>query len=79
MSTELDNVTIKDSMKGADALDYNVEQRRSIYIGDNNGTNYTNGELLFDLQSMASNNQYIDWSQSYLDIPLVLDFTTDTA
>ena len=51
---------------------FQFESRQYVWISDQNSGSYPNGQLTFDLSSIANSGKYVDFSQSYLTIPLVM-------
>ena len=43
------------------------------YVVDNNNGSYPNGQVTFDLSTLSNSGKYIDFQNSYLTIPLVLN------
>ena len=56
----------------------NVQQ---VYIPDQNSGSYPNGQVVFDLASLSNSGKYIDFQNSYITVPLVmnLNVTASTA
>ena len=48
----------------------NVQQN---YIPDSNNGNYPNGQITWDLASLSNSGKYIDFQNSYVTIPLVMN------
>ena len=48
----------------------NVQQN---YIPDSNNSNYPNGQITWDLASLSNSGKYIDFQNSYVTIPLVMN------
>ena len=44
-----------------------------MWAADNNQGSYQSGQITFDLQQFANNSKYINWQESFLAIPLVLN------
>ena len=49
------------------------ESRQYIWVSDSNSGNYPNGQIQMDLSSLSNSGKIIDFSQSFLTIPLVLN------
>jgi hypothetical protein len=50
-------------------------EKKVVYQNDLNNSSYSSNQLQFDLQSLASNGSYIDWSAGHLVVPMVLRLT----
>ena len=44
-----------------------------VYVPDQNSGSYPNGQVLFDLASLSNSGKYIDFQQSYITVPLVMN------
>ena len=45
-----------------------------VYVPDqNSGGSYPNGQVVFDLASLSNSGKYIDFQQSYITVPLVMN------
>ena len=44
-----------------------------VYIPDQNSGSYPNAQVLFDLASLSNSGKYIDFQNSYLTVPLVMN------
>ena len=44
-----------------------------VYVPDQNSGSYPNGQVLFDLASLSNSGKYIDFQNSYLTVPLVMN------
>ena len=73
----------------ADAYTFNValekdenefifSNRQYVWISDQNSGNYPNGQIQFDLSSLSNSGKIIDFQQSFLTIPLVLNIGSFT-
>jgi len=67
-----DEVTLQNSLQSQQNI-FDFQNRQFTYIPDQNSSSYSNGQINFDLASIANSGKYIDWSQSLLVIPLVLN------
>ena len=52
MSTELDSVTLAESEKAPEALDYDVLVRENMYIADEQHGNYDSNNITFNLTAI---------------------------
>lgn len=55
---------------------FNILRRETRIVNDNNNGVYSGPEIIFDggLQAIANSNQYIDFTQSELQLPLALEY-----
>ena len=53
--------------------DFIMASRQFTWIGDSNGTSYPSGQIVFDLAGLSNSGKFIDWQQTNLVIPLVLN------
>ena len=44
-----------------------------VYVPDQNSGSYPNGQVLFDLASLSNSGKYIDFQQSFIEVPLVMN------
>ena len=59
--------------------DFIMASRQFTWIGDSNGTSYPSGQIVFDLAGLSNSGKFIDWSQTNLVIPLVLNVQNTSA
>ena len=51
---------------------FDFENRNFIYVADSNGSqSYPSGQIRFDLSSIANSDSWNNWSESYVQIPIV--------
>ena len=67
----MDSYTLQQSNEFHDP-DYIFKKRQYVSIGDSNGGYYPNGEIKWDLSSIANADKVPDFSQSFVQIPLVV-------
>jgi hypothetical protein len=48
------------------------------YVTDSNNSSYPNGQVTFDLSTLSNSGKYIDFTSSFLTIPLVLNVNLTT-
>ncbi len=48
-----------------------------LYVNDNNNSNYT-GQIVLDTTALSNCGSYINWSEAFLAIPLVLQWESST-
>ena len=46
---------------------------QQVYVPDQNSGSYPNGQVVFDLASLSNSGKYIDFQQSYITVPLVMN------
>ena len=59
--------------------EFEFSSRQYAYIPDQNSGNYPNSQITFDLASLSNSGKFVDWSQSLLTIPLVMNVATSAA
>jgi hypothetical protein len=54
---------------------------QQVYVPDQNSGSYPNGQVVFDLASLSNSGKYVDFQNSYITVPLVMNvnFTGSTA
>jgi len=52
-------------------------QKRWVYVNDNNSQNYTS-QIVIDSTPLSNAGGWINWSEGYIVMPLVVQLTTDT-
>ena len=57
-------------------VQFNILRRETRIVNDNNNGVYSGPEIIFDggLQAIANSNQYIDFTQSELQLPLAVEY-----
>ena len=68
----MDETTFQHSLDPQET-EFEFSNRQFAWLPDSNNSSYANGQIVFDCASLANSGKFIDWSQSYLTIPLVLD------
>ena len=53
--------------------DFEFSSRQYVWIADNNNGSYPSGQIIFDLAGLSNSGKFVDWSQTYLTIPLILN------
>ncbi len=66
-----DEYTFAKSLAPQDT-DFEFDTRQFIYIPDQNNSSYPNGQVQFDLAGLSNSGKFIDWSQSFIQVPLSL-------
>ena len=70
----MDEYSYHSSMQETDS-EFIFSNRQYTYINDANNGTYSNGQILFDGSSLANSGRFIDWTQAYITIPLVMNVT----
>ena len=74
----MDETTFQHSLD-PQQTEFEFSNRQFAWLPDSNNSSYANGQIVFDCASLANSGKFIDWSQSYMTIPLVLDVNLSTA
>jgi hypothetical protein len=74
----MDETTFQHSLD-PQQTEFEFSNRQFAWLPDSNNSSYANGQIVFDCASLANSGKFIDWSQSYLTIPLVLDVNLSAA
>ena len=56
--------------------DFQFDSRQYIFVPDQNSQSYPNGQISLDLAGLSNSGKWIDWKQSFLTIPLVLNINS---
>ena len=59
--------------------EFEFSSRQYTWVPDQNNGSYATGSIVFDLASLSNSGRFVDYSQSYITIPLVLDVNLGTA
>jgi hypothetical protein len=80
MSSNSINFEFKSSIE-SDSNNYICKDRQYLYYNDLQGENYSanSAEVKFELISLANTNQFVNWSESFLMIPLQLSVSAFVA
>ena len=73
-----DEATLRHSMEQQETV-FDFDSRQYVYIADTNNGSYANGQIVFDCGGLANSGKFVDWSQSFLTIPLVVDVNLSAA
>ena len=65
-----DLYAVKKSAMGSKPREVPVLYRRTLVVNDLNAGNYNNVPVRWDLATISNSSQYIDWLQSYIQIPV---------
>ena len=57
-----------------DFLFSNVQQN---FVTDSNNSSYPNGQISFDLSTLSNSGKYIDFQNSFITVPLVMNLNTN--
>lgn len=58
---------------------FDIINRRSLTVYDSNLGSYSTGEILWDLSTIANSGSYIDWKNTFMQIPVALQVTHNFA
>jgi len=67
-----DEYILQESIDLPEEYSFDVIERRHLQVNDSNLSNYSGNEIIYDLSTVSNSGSYIDWRQTYLQIPLVL-------
>jgi hypothetical protein len=56
--------------------DSSIIDKKLLYINDNNNGSY-NGQITYNLQSLANTNNFLNFQEAYLEIPFVISMKVD--
>jgi hypothetical protein len=70
----MDNLVFEESVN-AEVPTSEFVDKQWLYVNDNNNSNYT-GQIVLDTTPLANSGSYINWQESFLAIPLVLQIET---
>jgi len=68
-----DYYTYNQSME-SQKQEFLFENRQYLNVTDNSGGTYPNGSITWDCAAISNSDRLIDWSQSFVQIPLVVQF-----
>lgn len=71
----MDNLVFEESIN-AEVPTSEFVDKQWLYVNDNNNANYT-GQIVLDTTPLANSGSYINWSEAFLAIPLVLQLEGD--
>ena len=74
MSSQYDTSILAESQADPDTPQFEFTSRKNVWVPDINQGQYSANTIDFDLNSLAANNQFIDWRPAYLTIPLIMSF-----
>lgn len=63
---------IFDQSQQQQSTEFQFESRQYVWISDQNSGSYPNGQVTFDLSSIANSGKYLDCKNSYITVPLVM-------
>ena len=58
--------------------EFEFDTRQFVYINDQNNGSYPNGQISFDLAGLSNSGKFVDWSQTNIVIPLILNVNSST-
>lgn len=71
----MDNLVFEESIN-AEVPSSEFVEKNWLYVNDNNNSSYT-GQIVLDTTSLSNSGSYINWSEAFLAIPLVLQVEGD--
>jgi hypothetical protein len=71
----MDNLVFEESIN-AEVPSSEFVEKQWLYVNDNNNSSYT-GQVVIDTTSLSNSGSYINWSEAFLAIPLVLQVEGD--
>lgn len=66
----MDHTLYEDSLYNSDEPEI-FSDKAVQWIQDSNNSNY-NGQIIFDLSTLANNGKFVAWSESFIEVPLVI-------
>lgn len=73
----MDNLVFEESIN-AEVPTSEFVDKQWLYVNDNNNGSYT-GQIVLDTTPLANSGSYINWSEAFLAIPLVLQLEGDSS
>jgi hypothetical protein len=70
----MDNLVFEESVN-TEITSSEFVDKQFLYVNDNNNSNYT-GQIVLDTTALSNCGNYINWSEAFLTIPLVLQAET---
>ena len=79
--TSYENAIFQDTIASGSPVDSSaVIEKKLLYVSDNNASmNYSTGQIIINGNELANNGLWIDYVDSYLSIPLVIQVNGTTA
>jgi len=78
MSAQYDSSILAESQSDPDHPQFEFTSRKVVSVPDINNGQYSANTIDFDLNSLAANNQFIDWRAAYVSIPLIMTVSGHT-
>ena len=66
----MDNLVFEESVNSEVSQSEFID-KQFLYVNDNNNSSYSS-QICFDTTALSSSGGYLNWSESFLTIPLVL-------
>ena len=79
---ETSDQTILDLSKSAGSFDDSspFTSKQLLYVQDNNSSgNYSNNQVIFELQSLSNNGRWNDYQDAWISLPIVVQVNGTTA
>ena len=77
MSEAYDQSLLQESLEGPSETSFDFLSRNHVWVPDQNNGSYSANTIDFDLNSLATNNQYADYKGAFLEVPLTLTVSAD--
>jgi hypothetical protein len=71
----MDSLVFEDSIN-SDVMPNDFVSKQWLYVNDNNNGNYQS-QIVIDTTSLSNSGLYINWSESFLAIPLVVTLASE--
>ena len=72
----MDNLVFEESVN-AEITDSEFISRKWVYVNDNNSQNYSS-QVIIDTTPLANSGAYVNWSEAYMVMPLVVQLSSAT-
>jgi hypothetical protein len=79
-SSLYDDLRVFESENGPTGLpEFSASSKNVVDINDNNQGNYSGGQIVLDLNSLVSSEDFLDMGASYLTVPITMTATSSVA
>ncbi len=76
MSNDYDRVMWSRTKDGGDEMEFPVKALRQLSVPDINQGSYAASQVRFNTQNVGSSTELVDWSRSFLRVPITISLTT---
>jgi hypothetical protein len=73
----MDNLVFEESVN-AEITDSEFISKKWVYVNDNNSQNYSS-QIILDTTPLSNSGAYVDWKESYMVMPLVVQLSSTNA